>query len=183
MGCGWEGLCLEMCMFGQISVWGWCLHGVSVSTKNLVIIHFCHTYFSKGLSFLCITFCIYNAHKLMCLQEQDSGGSRIFPSGGCQLPKWVCEPIFLAENCMKMKEFGPPGGGACVPGAPLRSATARSTKTPLNPLCTSKNTHTPILKITYNIQIKKKILLYSKKIILENILRLGSGELGAEVVT
>ena len=25
---------------------------------------------------------------------------------------------------MKLKEFGPPGGGACVPHAPLRSATA-----------------------------------------------------------
>ena len=40
-----------------------------------------------------------------------------FPRGG-QLPKWVCLPIFSAENCMKMKEFGPPRG-ACVPGAPL----------------------------------------------------------------
>ena len=35
-----------------------------------------------------------------------------FSPGGCQLPKWVCQPIFLAENCMKMKEFGPPGGSA-----------------------------------------------------------------------
>ena len=51
------------------------------------------------------------------------------------------------------------------------------------PMHIQKHTHTPILKITYNIKIKKKILLYSKKIILENNLRLGSGELGAEVVT
>ena len=46
-----------------------------------------------------------------------SGGSRIFPGGGRQLPKRVREPIFLVENCMKMKEFWPPGG-ARVPGAP-----------------------------------------------------------------
>ena len=37
-----------------------------------------------------------------------------FPQGGRQLPKWVCQPIFLAENCMKMKEFGPPGGRASL---------------------------------------------------------------------
>ena len=46
-----------------------------------------------------------------------SGGSRIFPRGGRQLPKWVCLFIIFAENCMKMKEFGPPGG-VRVPGAP-----------------------------------------------------------------
>ena len=40
-----------------------------------------------------------------------SGGSRIFPGGGRQLPKCYYFSIF-AENCMKMKEFGPPGGGA-----------------------------------------------------------------------
>ena len=35
-----------------------------------------------------------------------------FPrGGGRQLPKWVREPNFLVENCMKMKEFWPPGGG------------------------------------------------------------------------
>ena len=39
------------------------------------------------------------------------------PGGGRQLPKWVCLFIIFAENCMKMKEFGPPGG-ARVPGAP-----------------------------------------------------------------
>ena len=32
-----------------------------------------------------------------------------------------CANLFLAENCVKMKEFGP--RGARVPGAPLRSAT------------------------------------------------------------
>ena len=44
-----------------------------------------------------------------------------------QLPKWVCEPIFLAENCMKMKEFWPPGGSwelAPPPGENSGSATA-----------------------------------------------------------
>ena len=32
-----------------------------------------------------------------------------------------CANLFFRPNCMKMKEFGPPGG---VPGAPLKSATA-----------------------------------------------------------
>ena len=40
-----------------------------------------------------------------------------FPEGGRQLPKWVCLSIIFAENCMKMKEFGPRG-------APLGSANA-----------------------------------------------------------
>ena len=50
-----------------------------------------------------------------------SGGSRIFPRGGAPTPKSAIIFQFFAENCMKMKEFGPPGG-ARVPGAPLGSA-------------------------------------------------------------
>ena len=50
-----------------------------------------------------------------------SGGSRISPRRGRQLPKLLLFCNFFAKNCMKMKEFGPPGG-ARVPGAPLRSA-------------------------------------------------------------
>ena len=41
-----------------------------------------------------------------------------FPEGGGPTPKSVIIFIFFAENCMKMKEFGPQGG-ARVPGAPL----------------------------------------------------------------
>ena len=52
-----------------------------------------------------------------------SGGSRIFP-GGAPTPKIAIIFHIFAENCMKMKEFGPPGGGARVPGAPLGSANA-----------------------------------------------------------
>ena len=44
-----------------------------------------------------------------------SGGSRIFP-GGAPTPKSAIIFQFFAENCMKMKEFGPPGGR--VPGSP-----------------------------------------------------------------
>ena len=40
-----------------------------------------------------------------------SGGSRIFPRGVRQLPKDAIIFQIFAENCMKMKEFGPPGGG------------------------------------------------------------------------
>ena len=42
-----------------------------------------------------------------------------FSPGGAPTPKNAIIFQFFAENCMKMKEFGPPGGGARVPGAPL----------------------------------------------------------------
>ena len=42
-----------------------------------------------------------------------------FSPGGAPTPKNAIIFQFFAENCMKMKEFGPPGGGgARVPGAP-----------------------------------------------------------------
>ena len=41
-----------------------------------------------------------------------------FSPGGAPTPKSTIIFQFFAENCMKMKEFGPPGGGARVPGAP-----------------------------------------------------------------
>ena len=41
-----------------------------------------------------------------------------FPEGGTQI---YCLVIFFAENCMKMKEIIPMG--ACIPSAPLGSAT------------------------------------------------------------
>ena len=44
-----------------------------------------------------------------------------FSRGGAPTPKNAIIFQFFAENCMKMKEFGPPGG-AHVPGAPLGSA-------------------------------------------------------------
>ena len=40
-----------------------------------------------------------------------------FPQGGAPTPKSAIIFQIFAENCMKMKEFGPPGGGR-VPGAP-----------------------------------------------------------------
>ena len=40
-----------------------------------------------------------------------------FPQGGAPTPKIAIIFHIFAENCMKMKEFGPPGG-ARVPGAP-----------------------------------------------------------------
>ena len=35
-----------------------------------------------------------------------------FPQGGAPTPKIAIIFQIFAENCMKMKEFGPPGGGA-----------------------------------------------------------------------
>ena len=47
-----------------------------------------------------------------------------FPQGGAPTPKIAIIFQIFAENCMKMKEFGPPGG-ARVPGAPLGSANGQ----------------------------------------------------------
>ena len=44
--------------------------------------------------------------------------------GVANSPSVCANLFFLAENCIKMKEFWPPGGR--VPGAPLRSATAEA---------------------------------------------------------
>ena len=43
-----------------------------------------------------------------------------FPHGGAPTPKITIIFQIFAKNCMKMKEFGPPGGR--IPGAPLGSA-------------------------------------------------------------
>ena len=51
-----------------------------------------------------------------------SGRFRIFPREGAPTPKSpIIFQFFFAENCMKMKEFGPPRG-VHVPGAPVGSA-------------------------------------------------------------
>ena len=59
-----------------------------------------------------------------CLKVHNaSGGSRISPrGGGAPTPKIAIIFHIFAENCMKMKEFGPPGGGARPWRPPLGSA-------------------------------------------------------------
>ena len=52
-----------------------------------------------------------------------------FPQGGAPTTKSAIIFQIFVENCMKMKEFGPPGG-ARVPGAPLRSANATISTSP-----------------------------------------------------
>ena len=46
-----------------------------------------------------------------------------FSPGGVLTPKSAIIFQFFPKNCMKMKEFGPPGR-VCIPGTPLRSANA-----------------------------------------------------------
>ena len=47
-----------------------------------------------------------------------------FSPGGAPTPKIAIIFHIFAENCMKMKEFGPPGG-VHVPGTPLGSANVQ----------------------------------------------------------
>ena len=44
-----------------------------------------------------------------------SGGSRIFLRGVSQLPILLLFCNYFAENCMKMKEFGPGGASLAAP--------------------------------------------------------------------
>ena len=48
-----------------------------------------------------------------------------FSPGGAPTPKIAIIFQIFAENCMKMKEFGPPGGRASL-APPLRSANEES---------------------------------------------------------
>ena len=50
-----------------------------------------------------------------------------FPQGGAPTPKIAIIFHIFAENCMKMKEFGPPGGGRASLAPPLGSANANNT--------------------------------------------------------
>ena len=45
-----------------------------------------------------------------------------FSRGGHEPSRGGVNTPNFPENCMKSKEFGCPGGGACVPHAPPRSA-------------------------------------------------------------
>ena len=47
-----------------------------------------------------------------------------FSPGGAPTPKIAIIFHIFAENCMKMKEFGPPGGGRASLAPPLGSANA-----------------------------------------------------------
>ena len=54
-------------------------------------------------------FCENKEHSQWWIQD--------FPEGGAPTPKRTIIFHFFAENCMKMKEFGP-RGSARIPGAP-----------------------------------------------------------------
>ena len=45
----------------------------------------------------------------------NSGGSRIFPRRGRQLPGLGAPTYDFPKNCKKLKEFGPPGVGGGAP--------------------------------------------------------------------
>ena len=105
-----------------VSIWVWVyLHGCGcrVPIWVSVYLHFCgYTYVGVDVItwvWVYLRGCTY----MVC-----SGGYRIFPRRGRQLPGGHQHTILpkFPKNCMKLKEFGPPGGGAS-PAPPFRSAT------------------------------------------------------------
>ena len=70
----------------------------------------------------CLNRCVSNVGSSIVSRKHQSyivkysGGSR-FSRGGAPIPKLGLFCKCFAENCMKMKEFGPKGGGR-VPGPP-----------------------------------------------------------------
>ena len=60
----------------------------------------------------------YKLHKMNDETKKYSVADLGFSWGGAPTPKVGLFFQLFAENCMKMKEFGPRGGGARVPGAP-----------------------------------------------------------------
>ena len=78
--------------------------------------------YTHGLLCMLIRIILYATLLDLCLSVADPG----FSPGGVPTPKIAIIFHIFAENCMKMKEFGPPGG-ARVPGAPLGSANVYST--------------------------------------------------------
>ena len=83
---------------------------------------------SKNNSIVSEAFTSHNGKKLSAMSAvADPGFS---PGGGAPTPKSAIIFQFFAENCMKMKEFGPPGGGASL-APPLGSANGVDQHFPL----------------------------------------------------
>ena len=70
----------------------------------------------------------------MIFYISSSGGSRISPRKGRQLSGGCQHTIFpnFPKNCMKWKEFGPPGGRASKI-LPCRSATVKTSQSKISP--------------------------------------------------
>ena len=55
-----------------------------------------------------------------------------FPQGGAPTPKIAIIFHIFTENCMKMKEFGPPGGGGASLAPPLDPPMQHTSATEIN---------------------------------------------------
>ena len=91
-------------MFDQTNIGGWKIYCVNLLTK-------CHLDYNNT-SVLPNIGAKIQGHKVS-VAVADPG----FSPGGALTPKSAIIVQLFAENCMKMKEFGPPGR-ARVPGAP-----------------------------------------------------------------
>ena len=94
------------------------------------VFHICRSttdsYFLK-----CLKICLLLPSYCLCVNSIDPIRLDPYPvadpgfsPGGAPTPKSAIIFQFFAENCMKMKEFGPPGGGRASLAPPLGSANA-----------------------------------------------------------
>ena len=61
-----------------------------------------------------ISLCLISQTSCRQINITCSGGSRIFPRGGCEPSRGGVNTPNFPENCMKSKEFGRPGGRASL---------------------------------------------------------------------
>ena len=87
-----------------------------------------------------------------------SGRSRISPRRGHQLPGEGCQHTNLSnfpKNCMKLKEFGPPGGTSLVPP---RSATVSYAQGSFQVNLNKTRMHSSRMRTTLSLTISHRIL-------------------------
>ena len=122
--------------------WEFCTHKEYFPRSNVYVKFFCEAIFSLELQTLKPTKYIDAKIEDSLDISTYSGGSRIFPRGGAPTPKIAIIFHIFAENCMKMKEFGPSGGASLAP--PLGSANdLPSFIPPTAPSQPPPHTHTP----------------------------------------
>ena len=103
--CVWRCVCLGKFLSG-----GWCLHGVSVSTKNLVIIHFCCTHIFPRDCPSCVLHFVYITPINLCASKNKTVADPGFSLGGAPTPKVGVPTYFFGRKLHENERIWTPGG-------------------------------------------------------------------------